>query len=792
MRIDVFAFNQLPENDFPAAGGKGGALALLSQAEFPVPEGFVILPSAFDGDDLKPGAWSQINEQVAELILTSSGMASFAVRSSALAEDSARASFAGEFETVLDVWSESALQEAIRQVRSSHREARVQVYSQAQGLHDSHDMAVVVQRMVQSDISGVLFTVDPVTGDRGFMSGNFVHGLGDKLVSGEVDAHSFKFQLPKGKYQGPPELKRHAGKIFKLARRLEQTLGCPQDIEWAIADGNLYLLQSRPITTLVAHNPATGEWNDTLTGDFLWTNTNFGEAVTEPMTPLAWSVLQFTLDDWVFVPGFSTTGNIGGMPYINISLFATIFKALGKNRQDFLNAIEGTLFMQLPDEMEIPHLSLRFKEVLQSVRNLMRVQNKQKQGIKQLPDYLAKNPAWFDSTLEKIQQEKTKQELRRLWDDEIKTHIKSGVWTVLGTASHSSDYTIKLRRDLTKLVGPDDANLLIANILDDTALLPNLGPVVGLAKVASGEMDRGDYLRQFGHRGPHEFEISVPRPVEDPAWIDQQLAQISQSPIDIDALLEKQQNAFEAAWARLVSQHPAKSKAIHRRIAESARRARLREFARSEYVRDRWLVRLFACRAGELLGLGDDVFYLSLEELLDALSGDEAVFKFIAARRETHQRYKSLPTLPPIIKGHFGPFQWANDPQKRTDIFDAGLSIPVADASSDTITGCPGSAGQIEGVVRLIHNPDEGQLLQKGEILVTVQTDISWTVLFPRAGGIITDVGAPLSHAAIIARELGIPAVVGCGDATMRLETGDRVRVLGGSGVVEIIERGGK
>ena len=538
---------------------------------------------------------------------------------------------------------------------------------------------------------------------------------------------------------------------------------------------------------LVGHNPAAGEWNDTLTGDFLWTNTNFGEAVTEPMSPLAWSVLQFTLDDWVFVPGFSTTGNIAGLPYLNISLFASVFKALGRSRAALFEALEGTLFMQLPEGMEIPLIPLSFPELLQCGWNFTRMQSKQRRGIRQLPDYLSDNPAWFEQTRAELRQEKTKQGLHRLWNEKIKPHVKAGVWIVLGTAMYSSDFTIKLRRDLEKWIGSDDANTLIANINDELTLLPSLGPVVGLARVANGEMTRGEYLREYGHRGPHEFEISVPRPVEDTAWIDTQLARLAEAPVEVERLLANQRKTFDAACARLVVRHPRRSKAIRRRIKESARRARLREQARSEYIRDRWMVRLFACRAGDLLGIGDDVFYLSLDELLSALEGEEAAFEWIAARRETHQRYKSLPALPSIIRGRFDPFQWAADPHRRSDLFDASMSHPVLDTATDTLTGSPGSAGQVEGVVRIIHKPEEGHLLQDGEILVTVQTDISWTLLFPRAGGIVTDVGAPLSHAAIVARELGIPAVVGCGSATTRLKTGDRVRLDGGQGIVQII-----
>ena len=792
MEAEIYTFRRLPEDKYSLAGGKGATLARLLQASFPVPEGFIILPAAFDGDDLHPDAWRQVKEQLAIVGSIGAGRASFAVRSSALAEDSAQASFAGEFESILDVQTDTEIEEAIRTVRRSRHGMRVKIYSQAQGIHDSHEMAVVVQRMVPAHMSGVLFTADPVTGDRWSMVGNFVHGLGDKMVSGEVDAKRFILRHPRGKYEGPPEGKRVGKQLFHLARRLEKTLGCPQDIEWAIAGGRLYLLQARPITTLRAHKPETGEWNDSLSGNFLWTNTNFGEAVTAPMTPLAWSVLQFTLEDWVFVPGYSTTGNIAGYPYLNISLFASIFRSLGRSRQALLDMLAGTLYMQLPDEVEIPPIPLRAKEVLLSVGNLLRIQRKHKQGIRALPEYLANNPIWFDRTLEHLQQVKTKQALLHLWNEEIKPHVKAGAWIVLGTATYSSDYTVKLQRDLTKLVGPDDAYALIANISQDTALLQSLGPVVGLSKVANGEMGRDEYLQQYGHRGPHEFEISVPRPIEAPDWIDQQVARLVETPVEIGALLEKQQAVFAAAFERLAAQHRTKSGTLQRRINESARRARLRENARSEYIRDRWMVRLFACRAGEVLGLGDAVFYLSLDELRDALSGDEAAFKVIPARQETHQRYQSLPALPAIIQGRFDPFQWAADPHKRKDIFVASVRLPVENGGANTVHGSPASAGQIEGVVRVIHDPEEGYLLENGEILVTVQTDISWTLLFPRAGGIITDVGAPLSHAAIVARELGIPAVVGCGDASLRLKTGDRVRVDGSGGLVQKLSGTGR
>ena len=207
---------------------------------------------------------------------------------------------------------------------------------------------------------------------------------------------------------------------------------------------------------------------------------------------------------------------------------------------------------------------------------------------------------------------------------------------------------------------------------------------------------------------------------------------------------------------------------------------------RSETVRAFGVFRAFALRAGELTGLGDGIFFLSLEEIVTRLAGDESACEFIPARRETHARYSALPPYPALICGRFDPFLWAADPNRRSDFYNAHASAFPPD--KDVITGFAGAAGIVEGIVRRLDSPEEGDRLQPGEILVAVTTNIGWTPLFPRAAAIVTDVGAPLSHAAIVARELGIPAVVGCGNATMRLRTSDRVRVNGGQGIVEILE----
>ena len=189
-----------------------------------------------------------------------------------------------------------------------------------------------------------------------------------------------------------------------------------------------------------------------------------------------------------------------------------------------------------------------------------------------------------------------------------------------------------------------------------------------------------------------------------------------------------------------------------------------------------------------MTGLGDGTFFLWLDELLAVLHGKETAVSHIPIRRQAHERLSALPPYPPLINGRFDPYAWVADPLRRNDLYDAhAASAPVTAAADGIIRGLPGSAGLVEGRVRRLASPDEGYLLQLGEILVAATTNVGWTPLFPRATAVVTDVGAPLSHAAIVARELGIPAVVGTREATSRLKTGDLVRVDGTIGTVQLL-----
>lgn len=801
----VWFFNELKEEQKHRSGGKGATLARLFQKGYPVPNGFVIQANAFDKDRLIPEAMLQIQKGLMDLRQETRGF-SLAVRSSALCEDSHSASYAGQFDTILNVSTEQEIFQAIDRVHASYYREEVKAYSNVKGINQSDGMAIVVQMMVPGELSGVLFTVDPISKDQNRMVGNFILGLGDKLVSGQVTPFTFTFEKRngigiKGIYDGPPDLKPYAHNLYQLGCQLEQDLGGPQDIEWSIAEGNLYLLQSRPITTLSDPSPATGEWNDSLKGDYLWTNVNFGEGIPEVMTPITWSVQKEIFETWKLHPGVQSCGNIGGRIYLNLSNYASVLKVLGKTKQGINDFLEGLLYTKIPKEIEIPLIPLPGWSIFSILKNLVIMQMKQRKAIREFPVFLASNPKWCGRMQQKIRETNHQDQLISLWNHEIFPHLKNSVWSVMGSLSQFSDYAMKLRRELIEWVGPEDADTLLSGLSTNLAvkegsgLLASLGPVVGIGKVSKGEIDCAEYIKEFGHRGPNEFELSVPRPGENPEWLDKQLEMYKKSPVDVEELLCKKRKEFKDAWNRLQNRHPGKVKSIRRRLDQLASRARMREAVRSEYVRDRWVARTFVLQAGQLTGLQEDIYYLSIEEILSVLSGDNTAVKYIPARKEMYHRYASLPAYPPVICGAFDPFLWVADPNCRKDVYDShALTEWVPHNTNDEtnhaiIKGSAGSAGRVEGVVCRVDSPDEGAQLMKGEILVTSQTDIAWTPLFPRAAAIVTDVGAPLSHAAIVARELGIPAVVGCRDATAKLHTGDRVFVDGGQGIVKIIEK---
>jgi phosphohistidine swiveling domain-containing protein len=534
-------------------------------------------------------------------------------------------------------------------------------------------------------------------------------------------------------------------------------------------------------------NPETGEWNDSLTGDFVWDNANIGEALSSVMTPFTWSVIGNTYDHMTVLPGYHIAGNIGGRPYQNGTVMVAALQAIGKDVNAMFKEVGGR--EEPPEGLTLPIIPISWQDRISILFNGIRLQFRQRAALRRLPRFLAENPGWCVDMRRRIQASSLAADLVELWP-EMEAHNSEAFWCAVGTVMRYAEVVAPLRLELTALVGEADASALLSGVSSEAELLASLGPVVGASRVARGEMTRQAYLEQYGHRGPYEAEFAAPRPAEDPDWLDRQMDQLGESAVDVDDMLTRQRAQFEAAWGRFQQRYGGRADTMQRRLATAAKVSREREAVRSELTRQVWVGRVWALRAGELTELGDDVFFLIAAEVLDLLAGKPVPVETIPARKATYARYRALPPYPPIISGQFDPFAWAADPNRRNDIFDShvpDLPAPKEIGAAQVIQGAPGSAGRVEGPVRRIDSPEEGGTLQPGEILVTSQTNIGWTLFFPLLAAVVTDVGAPLSHAAIVARELGIPAVVGCGDATARLKTGDRVRVDGAKGIVELV-----
>jgi pyruvate,water dikinase len=841
-----------PQATIETVGGKGASLARLATAGLPVPNGFQITTAAYCRFVTEQGLQEQILDTVSAVNLDEpatleeasgrigklfaqntmpdditesirhayaelgGGDLPVAVRSSATAEDLPEMSFAGQLDTYLNVHGETMILEAVKRCWASLWTARAIGYRARNGISSQGmSMAVVIQELVPADAAGIMFTADPLTGARDQVTINAAWGLGEAVVGGQVTPDTVivdkisgkvteqqisrknvmtvlsrdgthKEQVPADRRTKAVLSKRQAANLARIGGEVENLYGQPVDIEWARDHGRFFLLQARPITTLRGHNPAAGEWNDSLIGDYLWTRANYGEAVPDVMTPCTWSLVRILLDNADPSIGPYPYGNIGGRLYKNLSEAASLVSAFGISPRRFAKMIE-TGFGRLPEGIEIPvvrlsPLGLLRKSLPFAIHALFRMHT----NLRKLPVFLTEAPTRCEALKSRIQVVLNPMELVAFWHTDIAPFFLECCHMLQAAANQGGAAILTIPRNLQKLVGEEDANALLTGLGTGSGQLASLGPLLGLTQLAKGEIDRATFARQFGHRGPHEAEVSIPRPAEEPDLIDQQVAGVHRAKEDAVALLALQETRHKAAWDRLRERHPRKVMSVRHRLDCWAAIARDREAARSEVVRALWVLRSFVQRAGVLIGQGEDTFFLSIDEILSVLGGDKASLARIPARRAAYERYCSLPPYPMLIRGRFDPFQWAADPGRRSDIFNALRSSVPADKGA--ITGFPGSAGVVEGQARVIAAVEDGEQLQAGEILVTTLTNVGWTPLFPRAAAVVTDVGAPLSHAAIVARELGIPAVVGCGEATMRIKTGDRIRVDGGRGLVEIVK----
>ena len=422
-------------------GGKGASLARLAAAGFPVPPGFVVSTAAYrrfvddhdlqsllaDGDAAEIAAafaGQQLPDEIAAEIIEAYrelGSPPVAVRSSATAEDLADASFAGQQDSFLNISGDAQVLDAVLRCWASLWNERAMVYRARQQV-DPADVAiaVVVQELVEAEASGVMFTADPITGDDSRIEINAVLGLGEALVSGQASADSFTVERGTGRVinsvisekmimtmrtatgtliarsrsarrQEPALNAAQAAQLAALGVRIADLYKSPMDVEWCRSGDELFVVQARPITTAVQRDP----WNDSRAGDFLWTNTNVGEAIPDVMTPATWSMVQVFLTDAMAtasIPPYVGYGRIGGRIYLNVSVMMTLSGVVGVNEKRFRTLTEE-VFGRLPDDLEIPPVRAHRFAVLRAIVPMaVHVVGEARRDAKQLKAYLSRPP----------------------------------------------------------------------------------------------------------------------------------------------------------------------------------------------------------------------------------------------------------------------------------------------------------------------------------------------------------------------------------------------------------------
>ena len=708
--------------DAAEVGGKAASLGELLAAGVRVPEGVVMTAQAAARApherrwDIAAGAWDL-------------GPGPFAVRSSGVSEDGVERSYVGMYETVLGVPTDG-LAEATDRVLASGQAARVAGYAPA----GAGRMAVIVQRMVEPIASGVALTADPITGDRHRCVVTAVRGLGERLVSGA--AAGDEWTVIEGG-ASPRRLSEsaigaaQAAEIAREARRIADTRGMPQDVEWAIdADGALWILQARPMTAL----PLEVSWTPPAPGAFT-RQFRLGEWIGEPVTPLFESWLLSAMEERMHAWFFEQIGQRAPLPHHVV--------------------VNGWYFY-----------SLNWIGPAAILRSLPR-----------MLWHLARHP-------------------RRL----------AGINP--STVRHSfpiveREWRANFRPRYRAAVQEAEARVETVPVTELPALIDELAEVAGeafgwLAALAGAaykmEINLAGFYRRHlqgrlggshlplltGFDAPHGQDAHA---VVSLDWWYPTAATGSATPMADHARLVDARSQAEAAAFSALASSPRHLSAFRRLLADAQHLVPVREEQAGELTIAWPVMRRAVVRIGEalvargLIGEADDLFFLTRDEAMRALvEGRLDPAADVAERRAKREEQARL--VPPLLIGRLNPVL-----RRMWDAFPRMLG--ATPSASALVSGSPASAGRATGSVRVIRGPDEFADLQPGEILVAPMTAPAWTPLFSRAAAVVTDVGSPAAHASIIAREYGIPAVVGCGDATARLRTGMRVTVDGSTGNVE-------
>lgn len=715
--------------DIPVAGAKAARLGHLSSAGFPVPDGFVLLTNVSG------------REEAARLAV-SAGLAAIgggrvAVRSSGTVEDLAGASFAGQYESVLDVEGVDAVIDAVHLCWNSAGSDRVRSYATEQTGGEVGQMAVLIQRMVEADAAGVAYSANPLTGDGGEVVISAVRGLGERLVGGEANPDEWVVG------SGAPTRRSSAGDaidalqaalVAALARDIERALNAPQDIEWALSGGTVQLLQARPMTGL----PDQVSWESPNPRGFA-RHFRFGEWLGDPVTPLFESWLLSVMEErlhsqWKAIMGVTVP-------------------------RPFHVVLNGWYFYGLPPIPEKPADVLRVlpqllaKLVVQPRRVAMAVPPLAHLGIElavrewreiALPSLLRT----VEDAESRVQHASTS-ELVELID--AVASVSGDYFTYITlVAGYASKAEFPLGKFYKEHIGPSAGG-------SHLELLQGLVEDIGLQPHAVLSMDW--YFPALG-------ELSGVAPTRNPKQ---------------RADLEAARRNAEDSSRRVLTGQPKLARRFEQLLATAQRFQSVREECVS-YLTRGWPVMRVAldrlaehlCRRGVIDG-PTDIHFLRRDEVMAALSGAGGTFA-ISGRRETWERQRRL--SPPLIVGRVAPMM-----QRMLDDMSAATRTP---SSAAGIQGVAASPGRASGPARIIRDQSEFDQLRPGEILVASATTPAWTMLFATAAGVVTDTGSIGSHASQVAREYGIPAVVCTGDATRRLKSGQVVTVDGSAGVVEV------
>lgn len=865
-------------------GGKARGLAALARAGFPVPAAYALsgiacetffranlepheLPSALLTSDVTTAELDAIAARVrkaplpadlerklrdAYLSLRREGASSVAVRSSSTREDQDEASAAGLHESILHVRNEETLLDAVRVCWASVFSQRVLTYLRRVGVGDADAVVgVVVQAMVPSDVAGVMFTVNPLTGDAGEIVIDAAYGLGSGIVDGRVSPDTLRVDkstgVPRDRVIGdkatrvvladdggtreeevaPADRERLAltdvqlEELTQLALRVEQQFHGPRDVEWAIQGDTIYLLQARPVT--VALQPGTRRWQKRRVdpharAHLVWSNVNVGEALPGVATPFTWSILS-SFSELGFRRAFGSigctvpkdaelVGAFRGRIYLNLTEFMSILSQVPGLRPKTILALGGGGEVdRLEAEVESRSSAGFLARLPWTAARFAKENYDLQERIEQFETYFAGERQRLLSldlrVLASSPLDRVLSDVERLLDASgavmltVYGNLLSSVvalTTALGV--FAKDRADVLQRDLlTGLADLDSAapGLRLWYLAETARTEPAARDALLAAdptKIRTDDLPRGPtrkalevFLEAFGHRGTREAEIAEPRWREDPTLLFATLQiHLRSGGEDSGPLIveQRQRRVRDAADAELAKLVPSALLPAFRHLLTLVQRfLRLRERLRGTVTEVLGFFRLVALDASRRIALlepdagTDGAFFLTLDELHQTLRhpGRAAVANRIRQRRRQLERDRALPDPPDTFVGFPPPVSEARAPR------------------SDVLTGLPASSGVVEGRVRLVRTPIEAAAFQRGEILVVGQADVGWSPLFLVAGAVITDLGGPLSHASIVLREYGVPAVVNVKHGTEVLRTGDRVRLDGDRGEVRLLER---